>query len=234
MNKPYDAAIFDLDGTLLDSLADIADSANQVLQRLGLPTHPHDDYRYFVGNGVQILMQRLLPEERQQDLELQKRLIDEMVATYRNNWKTKSTLYEGIPEVLSGLADLGIRIAVLSNKPHASTQMCVEHFLAEFPIEISMGQSADRPHKPHPAGALEIADKLGVEPECCVFVGDTATDMETAVAASMYPLGVTWGFRDRDELLQAGARTVIDQPNELILFLEEKGRHDATGSPAGA
>lgn len=216
------ALIFDLDGTLLDSLADISNSANHVLQQHGLPTHSADEYRYFVGNGVKILMERIVPAEHRQNETYVRQLVDEMVHTYLMNWKNESKLFDGIPQMLRDLEDRGLRIAVLSNKPHVSTMRCVEHFMAEFPVSAALGQSPECPAKPDPQGALEIAGRLSVSPETCMFVGDTAVDMETAVTAGMCPIGVSWGFRDRDELVQAGAQQVIDHPSQLIQIVDQR------------
>jgi phosphoglycolate phosphatase len=217
------ALLFDLDGTLLDSLADIADSANSVLDSLGLPTYPVDQYRYFVGDGLARLVRRLLPPDRRDDVALQRQCMDRFGEHYRSNWNNRSQLYEGVPELLEQLTRLELPMAVLSNKPQEFTSLCVEHYLADFPFVAVLGVDAQRPRKPDPTGAVEIVNRFGGDAQQWVFLGDTATDMETACRAGMYPVGALWGFRDASELRAAGARQLIDQPTDLLAVIDGIG-----------
>lgn len=210
------AVVFDLDGTLLDSLADIANAANTVLQSHGFPTHDIQSYRYFVGSGVRHLLCEILPEELHDDEQLGRTLIAEFLDQYHRTWNVESRLYDGITPMLDELVRQQLAMAVLSNKPQAATSKCVDYYLAQYSFTAVLGQSEARPPKPDLTGAREVLEELGVEPQACLYLGDTAVDMQTACSAAMIPVGVTWGFRDREELEQAGAESIIDQPSELF------------------
>jgi len=192
----YRAVIFDLDGTLLDTLDDIADSANSVLAGRGFPTHAVDDYE---------------------------QCLSEMREEYGRNWNVKTRPYEGIPELLGVLQGGGVKRAVLSNKPDELTRVCVSELLSAWTFDAVAGQTAQTPHKPDPTGALGLARLLGVKPAEVVLVGDSDIDMRTAVNAGMYPAGATWGFRSRDELAAAGARSLLDRPGDLLPILAGDG-----------
>jgi len=212
---PYAAVIFDLDGTLIDSLRDIGEAMNRTLAALGHPVHDLAQYNYFVGDGVRQLVSRVLPEQHQKESD-----IDACLAAYRldygKNWKVNTKPYSGIPELLSGLVHKGIPIGILSNKPDGVTRLCVEHFFPEIPFIAVAGQREDIPRKPDPTAALLIAESMNCPPANCVFVGDTATDMDTAVSAGMFPAGVTWGFRTTEELVEHGARLLAYKPETLM------------------
>lgn len=212
----YKAVLFDLDGTLLDTLADLADSMNAALAREGMPTHPAEAYRYFVGDGVANLVRRAVPADRRDDRPLGENLAAAMRAEYRRRWDAKTRPYDGVPELLAELARRGLRTAVLSNKPHESTCLCVGKLLAFHRFGAVQGVADGVPLKPDPAGALGIADRLDVAPADFLYVGDTGTDMRTAVAAGMYAVGALWGFRPADELAAAGARKLIERPADLL------------------
>ncbi len=210
------AVVFDLDGTLLDSLADIANAANMVLQSHGLPTHEVQAYRYFVGDGIQRLLKRILPPEHHDDEPLKRALILEFLDQYRRTWNVESRLYDEVPQMLDELVRRDMTLAVLSNKPQEATRQCVDHFLAQYPFATVLGQTEARPPKPDLTGIREILKTLGVEPQSCLYLGDTAVDMQTACGAGMIAIGATWGFRGREELEQAGAQSIIDHPLELL------------------
>jgi len=213
------ALIFDLDGTLLDTLADLADSGNAALAALGLPEHETDAYRYFVGLGVEELVLRMLPEDRRDPATMKEAgavLIDE----YKRRWKDKTRPYAGINELLEGLRQRGLPVCVLSNKPQAYTDLTVNAFFPGWPFAAVRGSRPEVPNKPHPAGALALAAELGLAPGSIIFVGDSATDMKTARGAGMLPVGVLWGFRDADELNENGARHLLDQPTDLLALLD--------------
>lgn len=214
--RPWQAVIFDLDGTLLDSLADIAGAANAVLRAHGFPTHAPEAYRWFVGDGVSRLLDRILPPSHREDSALQERLIREFVVAYAESWNVASRLYDGIPELLDALRDRGTRLAVLSNKPQAATERCIAHYLAAYPFAAVLGQQADRPPKPDLRGVQEALERLAVSPDLCCYVGDTGVDMQTARGAGLFAVGATWGFRTASELCEAGAEVLIDHPRELL------------------
>jgi phosphoglycolate phosphatase len=214
------AVVFDLDGTLLDSLADIANAANHVLQRNGLPTYDLQAYRYFVGSGVRHLLNCTLPEQVRENESLKSQLIEEFVDQYRSAWNIQSHLYDGIVPMLDELQHRGLAMAVLSNKPQAATSQCVDYYLSQYAFVSVLGQCETRPPKPDLTGAREILAQLAVEPAACLYLGDTAVDMQTACGAGMIPIGATWGFRTRDELEQSGARMIIDHPSQLARTID--------------
>ena len=214
MNQ-YKAIIFDLDGTLLDTIDDLADSMNSVLARLECPTHPRDSYKYFVGNGVEVLARRVLPDDRQ-DTESIKQCVNEMLFEYNKRWTIKTRPYQGIDRMLDSLLEQELKLNVLSNKPESLTREAVEYFLGEWPFTIVAGARSDIPKKPDPAGALKIAAALGLKPEQFLYLGDTNTDMQTAISAGMFPIGALWGFRTASELEEAGARLMIKHPSEML------------------
>lgn len=213
------AVIFDLDGTLLDTLDDIADSANRVLLAAGLPAHPVDRYRYFVGEGLQRLIERIIPEDRRSE-ERVKNLITAFRQDYGRNWKNRSRPYDGIAEMLDGLQERSIKMGVFSNKPHDFTVVCVREFLGGWDFQAVLGQQEGRPRKPDPAGALAAARMLDAAPADILYLGDTATDMETARAAGMVPAGALWGFRTAEELLTAGAKHLVSFPPEVLALVD--------------
>lgn len=217
---PAQALLFDLDGTLLDTLADIADSANAALERAGRPTHPVDRYRQFVGDGVVTLFERCLPPGEGADADLVARCVAHFQETYAEGWKRRSHPYDGIPALLDALAARGLPLAILSNKPDDFTQLCTQHFLGAWTWAAVAGQRAGIPRKPDPAGALAIADALGIAPGDWLYVGDSGVDMRTATGAGMVPVGISWGFRAVDELWATGARAVIDRPGQLLGLLD--------------
>jgi len=209
------AVIFDLDGTLLDTLDDLADSANHVLGEFGFPTHPVDAYRYFIGDGIGTLIRRILPENRRDE-----GTMNEVLLAYRGEygrrWNVKTRPYEGIEALLDGLSARGVRLAILSNKPDEFARKCVDAMLPRWTFDLVQGERPDGPRKPDPAGALEIAARWGLPPSQVAYAGDTGTDMKTAAAAGMFAVGVLWGFRGEEELVAGGARVLIRRPCELL------------------
>jgi phosphoglycolate phosphatase len=211
----HSAILFDLDGTLIDSLSDIADSCNRSLAAHGFPTHPDDAYRYFVGDGVRNLLLRALPPEGRGEPTLGE-CMAAYVADYARNWHVKTRAYAGIDGMLDAARAKGLRLAVLSNKPDQFTRQCVKVILAGHDFEMVVGASQRFGHKPDPAAALHIAGEMKLPPEQFLYLGDTATDMQTAVAAGMYPVGALWGFRKAAELQAAGAKALLRLPGELL------------------
>ncbi|MEE2658399.1 MAG: HAD family hydrolase [Candidatus Latescibacterota bacterium] len=218
MAESLEAVIFDLDGTLLDTLEDLADSMNAVLSARGYPPHPVEAYRFFVGEGVEMLVRRaLLEAEGDRDDEVA-RCVERMRSEYSSRWADKTRPYDGIDDLLHDLADAGIPKAVLSNKPEDFTLLTVGRLLRGHVFVSVRGQREDTPAKPDPAGALAIAEELGLEPAQVLYVGDTATDMQTASRAGMYAVGVSWGFRSVQELVDHGACMIVDRPAQLMNF----------------
>lgn len=211
---PCKAILFDLDGTLLDTLEDIADATNRALVDNGFPSHPLDAYRYFVGDGIVNLMTRALPEGARDEGTLAA-CLEALREAYHANWNVKTKPYDGIPEMLDEVTGRGLKMAVLSNKPQEFTKLCVDEQLSQWRFDPVFGMRDGIPRKPDPAGAMEIVRLLGVEPAECLYLGDTAIDMKTAVAAGMFPVGACWGFRPAAELLKNGARVLVEDPLEI-------------------
>ena len=211
------AAIFDLDGTLTNTLNDIATAMNRALRLHGLPEFAVDEYRYLVGDGAKVLAQRAVRDR----LELAEDIRQTYQAYYQEHTLDTTQPYPGIPELLRALTEQGIRVCVLSNKPHADTCGVVRHFFPEIPFAQVRGQVEGVPVKPDPTGALMIARALALPAGDFVYLGDTNVDMRTAVNAGMHPVGVTWGFRTAEELLRSGAERLIDSPLELLQDVTE-------------
>ena len=214
----YKHFMFDLDGTLLNTLPDLADSGNEALTQMGFPVHPVDCYRYFVGNGMEELIKRLLPESCKGNLELGAKLLRLYTDEYHRRWDKKTKPYEGMPETLAQLKQKGFTLSVFSNKPDEFTQNCIRHFFPEGTFAIVRGFRQGVPRKPAPDGALSILEELKLTPDQVYYVGDTCTDMETAHAAGFYAIGVEWGFRDYDELKRNNADAIIQNPSQLLTF----------------
>ena len=214
----YKAVVFDMDGTLLDTLADLADAMNRVLAEHGFVTHPVDAYRHFVGSGASRLVARALPADRQ-DEELRALCLQSFLREYESGWRNKTCLYEGVPELLDALAARKIPMAVLTNKPQAFAELCMQEFLSRWDFTLTLGQMPGVAVKPDPAGPRQVIRHLGVQPEEILYLGDTDVDMFTAVNAGMHPVGVLWGFRAERELLDAGAAVILRHPMELVPLL---------------
>ena len=213
-------AIFDLDGTLIDSIGDLADAMNAVLERIGHPVHPRDNYRFLVGDGIEILVRRALPPEIVDETDIPD-VVSLMRQEYSTRWTATTRPFPGIPELLVALQTRNIRTAVLSNKPDSPTRTIVGELFPDNPFAIVRGACDSVPLKPNPTSAREIISELGVSPRQTVFVGDTSVDMATGVNAGMRSVGVTWGFREADELVNAGANHIIDRPLELLRFIDD-------------
>jgi phosphoglycolate phosphatase len=215
----FDAVLFDLDGTLLDTLADIADAANAALKRLGFPPHPVENYRYLVGDGAGCLARRVLGEAGNDETMVERCRLA-IAEEYQTHWSQNTRAYPGIPELLTELRARGVPMAVLSNKPHDATTNVVEFFFPDKPCRIVRGAQPGVPIKPDPTAALQIAQELSIEPGRFIYLGDTDTDMRTAVAAGMFPAGALWGFRTGEELTASGARVLLKTPLELLTLLD--------------
>ena len=209
----FKAVVFDFDGTLVDSLCGIAAAMNDALREFGLEEHAWESYRARVGGGVVVLAQKAVPEGWEGSLEA-------LMATYRKHYHRKMwesvRLYEGIPALLDALQACGIPMAVLSNKGEDFIQALSKVLLAPWNFADIRGEREGVPKKPDPTAALDIAQRLRVKPEETLFVGDTPVDMRTAHAAGMRAIGVSWGFRRKEELHEAGASFVINSPLQLL------------------
>jgi phosphoglycolate phosphatase len=215
--------LFDMDGTLVDSLADIGDSMNAVLEALGHPTHTLEAYRAFVGDGARALVERSLPASAETD-DVRAARIDDALRRYKARYHThlvvKSRPYDGVVAMLEALAARGATLAVVTNKPHEAAVEIVAQLLPTVRFAEVCGQKDGIPHKPDPTGPLAIVRALGVAPGDAFFVGDTDTDMLTARNAGMVAVGVLWGFRDRAELERHGAQHIVEHPGEIVTLLE--------------
>lgn len=213
-----DLVIFDLDGTLLDTIGDLAVACNAMLARRGLPEHTYADYCHFVGNGILRLVERALPEELRTPEYVADARAD-FVSYYTDHIDLHTKPYAGIPELLDELIRQGVRLAVASNKFQQGTEKLVRRFFPEVPFETVLGQRPDVPLKPDPAVVKEILGLTGVPRDRVLYVGDSGIDMQTAAAAGVRSAGVTWGFRSREELQQAGAGALVDRSEELLHLL---------------
>ena len=211
----YQSYIFDLDGTLLDTLGDLAASVNYALRQHDMPEHSIDDVRRFVGNGVRLLMERAVPEGTQNPK------FEDAFATFRQHYMAHSLdttqPYDGIPETLAALKARGCRLAVVSNKMMAATQELCRHFFSDT-IEVAIGEHEAEGirKKPAPDTVFAALRQLGVEKDYVVYVGDSDVDILTAANAGLPCISVLWGFRDKDFLIQHGAKTLISAPYELL------------------
>jgi phosphoglycolate phosphatase len=210
------AVLFDLDGTLADTLADLANATNWALSQVACPTHPTDRYRYMVGDGARELCARALPADKQG-------LVDEVLRLMRQHYDEHcfdlTRLYPGIADLVTSLTARHLILAVLSNKPDVFTKRVIAHYFQASPFAIVRGQLPNVPLKPDPTAAFQIAQELAIPPTHWLYLGDTSTDMRTARAAGMHAAGALWGFRDRAELLESGAEHIVAKPGEVLDLL---------------
>ncbi len=216
----FDGVIFDLDGTLVDTLEDIADAMNRVLAREGAPGHSYDEYRYLIGHGIRNLVTEALPAELR-SAERVERCYARMLEDYGAHSLVKTRAYEGVPELVRALRADGVPLSIHSNKADAPTQAIVAALLDPRDFVVVAGARPDAPLKPDPAVALAIAARLGLPPARVAYVGDSLVDMRTGVAAGMVPIGAAWGFRTAEELVESGACAVIDAPLDLLVLRGE-------------
>lgn len=210
------ACIFDLDGTLTDTLASLTYSVNETLKEMGLSTITAEQCRSFVGNGARVLIEKALaavglPDKSrlEEGMEIYGRIFDA-------NCTYHVTPYEGVEEMLRGLKEKGIRLGVLSNKPHRQTVKVVREIFGENVFDFAQGQQEQVPRKPDPAGVLRLLEEMLVTRDECLYVGDSEVDIQTGRNAGVRTISVTWGFRTREVLVAAGAGTIIDRPEELL------------------
>lgn len=209
------AIIFDLDGTLLDTLGDIADAANRIMSSRGYPVHSHEAYKWFIGDGAKRLIERALPPDQRLSPIITDCLND-FITDYHNHWAVSTRPYPGITDTITDLVSKGIQLAVVTNKPHQSAVDMMDHYFDTANFGPMLGLKDGIPPKPHPQQALFAADTMGVRPETCIFLGDSAVDMKTAARAGMQPVGAAWGFRPTRELAESGAVQILQHPQELL------------------
>ena len=214
----FEAVLFDLDGTLLDTIEDLTDSMNEALKRLGFPGHDSESCKMFVGDGVEKFALRALPENRRDESTVAK-CVAAMRSVYRKRWDQKTRPYDGIPELLDHLTSYQIKMSILSNKPDDSTREMVAKLLSKWQFDPVLGARPSIPKKPDPAMARQIAEQLQVEPKNVLYLGDTGTDMKTARDSGMFALGALWGFRAAEELMANGAKALVAHPMEVLQFL---------------
>lgn len=212
----HKAILFDLDGTLTDTLTDIAAAMNRALRLHGLPEWPEEAYRYLVGDGAKVLSERCVRERGE--------LAPDVRRTYQAYYETHNLVrtqpYDGVRELLTALTGRGLTLTVFSNKPDADTKAVVRHFFPDVPFRVVRGQVEGVPVKPDPMGALAVAQAAGVAPEDFLYLGDTSTDMRCALAAAMHPVGAAWGFRTEAELRESGAEFVAKKPLDVLDYLQ--------------
>lgn len=208
------AVIFDLDGTLVNSLPDISAAMNRALEQAGLPIFEEDAYKYKVGNGVFKLAERAVGERK----DCLQAVLEAYMADYAENCRINSHVYRGIGEMLQGLKEIGLKLCVLSNKDQADTESVIAHYFPDFSFDVIRGRVDGVALKPAPDGALIVADQLGIDPKECWYVGDTSMDMNCGNSAGMETVGVLWGFRPREELAASGAQHIIAEPKELLIL----------------
>lgn len=213
----FKGIIFDLDGTLVNSLEDIADAMNKVLQDLNYPTHGYEDYQYFIGSGLRNLVSKALPETNNDETQIE-HCYDLMVEVYRDNCTNHTKPYDGIVELLEELRTRDIKLGVFSNKADALTKEITMVLFPDY-FDPIVGLSTESLKKPNPIEALEISKSWDLEPEEVIFVGDSGIDMQTATNANMQAVGVLWGYRPIKELKANGAKLILNHPLDLIPLL---------------
>lgn len=214
--RSIQGVIFDLDGTLVDTIGDIASAVNTVLKSHGFPVHPVQSYRLMVGRGFAALMREVLPRDAQSDAEFFGNLTLEAIAAYGRVCLETSLPYAEMPRVLEALEKKGKSVAILTNKPQAIARTMARMLFPGFGFIDVRGDLPGRTRKPDPSNALEIARMAGIPPQDWAFVGDSGVDMQTAVAAGMLPLGAEWGYRPRAELVSRGAEAILSKPSDLL------------------
>ena len=214
----FKGVIFDLDGTLVNSLEDIADAMNSVLQGLNYPTHNYDAYQYFIGSGLRNLVSKSLPETHNDEKHID-HCYQLMIEEYSDNCTRKTKPYDGIVQLLDHLISHNIKLSVFSNKSDELTKKITADLFRNY-FETAVGLNIEALKKPNPSEAIAISKKLDLETEEIIFVGDSDIDMQTAINANMLAVGVSWGYRTAEELIASGAKYVITNPLDLIQIIQ--------------
>jgi phosphoglycolate phosphatase len=221
----YKGVIFDLDGTLVNSLEDIANAMNTILQSLDYPTHSYEDYQFFIGSGLRNLVSKSLPINLNDETQIE-HCFELMIQVYRENCTNQTSFYEGIIELLDYLKAHDIKLSVFSNKADELTKKIVAEILPDY-FDAVVGLSIESLKKPNPFEALEISKNLGIKPEEMLFVGDSGIDMQTSTNANMNAVGVLWGYRPEEELIANGAKYIINHPLDLLQILDATKKIDS-------
>lgn len=211
-------AIFDLDGTLINTIADLASSTNYALSKCGFPTHHTSEYKFFVGNGINKLFERSLPEGEKTEVNILK-IRAEFIPYYDIHNADESRPYDGIPEILDKLQSQGIMLAVASNKYHSATQKLIKHYFPDINFIKVLGQREGKNPKPDPDIVFDILNAAGVDKKDVLYIGDSGVDMQTAKNAGVISVGVTWGFRPLSELKQFSPDYIIKHPQEILSLI---------------
>ncbi len=212
----YKGIIFDLDGTLLDTIETIAYYGNMTLEKYGFEAIDTEKYNYMAGRGARKLVKSMLAESGSFDDVLFERVFADYNVAYNSDALYKTKVFEGIEELLTAAKEKGIKLAVLSNKPHKATVDVINSFFEKDTFDICLGAREGVPLKPDPAPALAVAKDLGVLSDECIYVGDTDVDMKTGKGAGFYTVGVLWGFRGENELRKNGADIIVSNPTDII------------------
>lgn len=215
------ACVFDMDGTVSDTINSIAYFANNALEKYGLSAHPTEKYKLMVGNGAAILVRRMVEANGCTDEEVYQKVLKEYNETYDNDFLYLTKPYDGILELLDALRARGILTAVLSNKPHGTTLKVADALFGDR-FDVVFGQREGKPIKPDPTVFKEIMADWGITPDECMYLGDTGTDMQTGKGGNAFTVGVLWGFRSKQELLDNGADAIVATPDEVLKILDEK------------
>ena len=210
--------IFDLDGTLLNTLSDLAHSANHALEKCGFPIHPIESYKFFVGNGINKLLERCLPDNQKTEPNIT-RIKDVMLSYYDRHHSVRTEPYPGVHDLLKKLQSNGIKLAVASNKYQSATEKLIRQYFPDICFTAILGQREGIPVKPDPAIVYEILQTAGIAPEETLYIGDSGVDMQTASNSGVASIGVTWGFRPREELEVSGANCIVDTTNEILIHI---------------
>lgn len=216
----FQAVLFDLDGTLANSLLDLAACVNHALQQYGFPTRPAENFRYYAGDGIAKMVERALPEEHRDPATVEK--VKELFsARYATHYADETAAYDGLCDLVDDLKAAGVKVAVVTNKAQEFAEVVVQKLYGNR-FEVILGMQPGIPAKPDPTGPFMVMKQLGVTPEQCAFIGDTAMDITAGVNAGAYPVGVLWGFREREELANAGAKAFAQNAGELKQILLEQ------------
>jgi phosphoglycolate phosphatase len=216
--KKIRAIVFDLDGTLVNTVKDIGDSLNEELDSRNLPTFSYDDYKKLIGGGTFNLVKKIIPDYAYDDLV---GIHDCFVKRYEDNLLNKTKPYYGVIKMLERLKNQGYFLGILSNKDDPMVNLIVNYFFKNIPFNYVCGSKVGVKKKPDPSCVYELCAVGGFTPQEIVYVGDTEIDMQTAINSGMYPLGVSWGFRSSQELMASGAKSIINNPFDLVLELEK-------------
>ncbi|MBR2147638.1 MAG: HAD family hydrolase [Muribaculaceae bacterium] len=213
-------AIFDLDGTLLNTIKDLGDAVNYALDHNGFHTHSMASYPYFVGNGVKRLIERALPEDARKNAQVVSNMLKDFKLYYNDHNTDRTVPYEGMPELLSTLQDMGVMLAVASNKYQQATEKIISHYFSNINWVAVLGQQDDIPIKPDPSIIFMVLSQARISKQETLIVGDSGIDMETARRACVDSVGVSWGFRPVKELKEYHANVIINKPQDIITIIE--------------